>query len=247
MTPIHTVERLVAMGIMTVGVFFFGFLIGALAELVQARLTAEAQSSNTDRCVACTTTGSEGLHAEQHLAGMHVGQGLACKTSSGAAAAICCSLGMSTLQLSRVVPIQTPLTCASAQSEAPILFVVLVHLACNAWPQHCHRSQSGWQAGRKQHVQAHTTSSGSLTGPMDAVSSNLHTTTILLQAASSSASRAALLHTKIKAVEAWLHARKLPRELRADVTSYFSDTWVDSAGRGMPVQPSPTLVWPSFT
>ena len=52
----------------------------------------------------------------------------------------------------------------------------------------------------------------------------------LLQAASSSARRAALLHTKIKAVEAWLNARKLPRELRADVTSYFADTWVTSAG-----------------
>ena len=120
MTPIHTVERLVAMGIMTVGVFFFGFLIGALAELVQARPTAEAQSSNTDRCVACTTTGSEGL------AGMHVGQGLACKTSSGAAAAIRCFLGMSTLQLSRVVPIQTPLTCASGQSEALVIFYRIV-------------------------------------------------------------------------------------------------------------------------
>ena len=44
-TPIHTVERLVAMGIMTVGVFFFGFLIGALAELVQARLAPGARSS----------------------------------------------------------------------------------------------------------------------------------------------------------------------------------------------------------
>ena len=52
----------------------------------------------------------------------------------------------------------------------------------------------------------------------------------LLQAASSSARRASLLHNKIKEVEGWMHARRLPSDMRSAVTSYFADVWVASAG-----------------
>lgn len=50
------------------------------------------------------------------------------------------------------------------------------------------------------------------------------------QAASSSARRASLLHNKIKNVEAWMHQRKLPRGIRGEVTNYYADIWVATAG-----------------
>lgn len=51
-----------------------------------------------------------------------------------------------------------------------------------------------------------------------------------MQAASSSARRASLLHNKIKDVEAWMRDRKLPRAIRNEVTSYYADIWVSNAG-----------------
>ena len=58
---------------------------------------------------------------------------------------------------------------------------------------------------------------------------SLHLAT-MTQAASSSARRASLLHHKIKDVEAWMHDRQLPRAIRSEVTSYYADIWVASAG-----------------
>ena len=50
------------------------------------------------------------------------------------------------------------------------------------------------------------------------------------QAASSSARRASLLHHKIKDVEHWMRCRQLPRSMQGEVTSYYANIWVASAG-----------------
>lgn len=61
-------------------------------------------------------------------------------------------------------------------------------------------------------------------------SQRLRSCVLHMQAASSSARGAARLHAKVKTVEGWLHARRLPRGIRHEVTSYFSNTWAASTG-----------------